>query len=164
MNAPVKSKPDLAALARASLVASEGSTDTAIDILAEQIATNKALQKSIAAEALDDAIRYNILIAHHYQRRVLHNAMVNGRESVRSLATGLTRTILDFPLLDGTKLRDASLDDLDRAIHRYRTQAENMNRTANWLVLIRNITPEQGMVGDVLDDATAQRLFEEAVQ
>lgn len=162
MNAPLKSELTLSGLAAEALSTASGKTDDAIAALVARLAKDKVARTAIASAAINDAIRNQVTIAHHNSRTNLMRAMLNGKESVRSLASGLTRTILDFPLLDGTKLRDASTADLDAAIHRYRTQADTMNRTANWLVLVRNLTPAQGRVGDVVDDATAQRLFEEA--
>jgi hypothetical protein len=151
----------LSALATKYLAEAGGSREDAISNLVVRLAKDKKAREAIAADAIQDAIRYRVTVAHLHSRGNLMRALTNGKDQVKSLATGLMRMALDFPLYDGTLLREATVADLDRAIDGYRKQAKTMNGYANWLSAIRELTPEGTKVGDAVDNATAQKLLEE---
>lgn len=162
MNAPFTQKPDLQSLAREALAKAEGKTDEAIKILDRRLRRDSALRQSLIEEAVRSAAKLAIVTSHHIERFAVVQGLKFGRAAVKSLATGLTRTILDYPLLDGTKLRDATHAELDRAIQDYATKASTNAHRARWLSAIRDLVPVQGKVSDVVDDDTAHRLWQEA--
>lgn len=65
----------------------------------------------------------------------------------------LARSLLDFPLPGGLRLRDARRDDLLGAAKFYRAQAVDMASKANWLESIAERVGRK-QVGKVFDDDT----------
>ena len=162
MTIHTQTRIDLYSLAREALSEAEGNTNDATRLLDRRLTKDKALRLQIIEQAIREATRHAAVTAHHINRAQLVAAVKSGREQVRSLATGMARTILDFPLLDGTKLRDATHDDLSRAITDYSTKSREMAHRASWLTAIMAVTPVQGKVSDTVDDDTALRLWKEA--
>ena len=69
------------------------------------------------------------------------------------------RTLLDFPLPNGVKLRDAKKGDLEEAARFYREQAEDMAAKAQWLDAIAAKVGRK-KVASVFDADALQRLRE----
>lgn len=65
----------------------------------------------------------------------------------------LGRSLLDFPLPGGMRLRDARKDDLLGAVKFYRSQAVDMAAKASWLEAIAERVGRK-QVGNVFDDET----------
>ncbi|MCZ4500998.1 MAG: hypothetical protein JWQ74_3553 [Marmoricola sp.] len=164
MNAPLNHKHDLPSLAREALSKADGKTEDAIAILDARLKKDSELRKTLISEAVLEAARQSISIAHRNDRAAIVRSVGSSRAAVEALAGGIMRGLLDFPLMDGTKLRDASKDDLAPAISHYQSQAATMTHRARWLVAIEKLVPAQGRVGDVVDEATAVKLYEEAGQ
>lgn len=167
MNAPADHTITLLSLAREALAQAEGKTEDAVAILDKRLKRNKDLRLQLLAQAVKDAAKTAVSLAHRSERATILRTIVTRHETdpqgpVKALARMWTRSLLDFPLLDGTKLREATRDDLDRAIHHYRSQADTMSKRAAWLTAIAEHVPAQGCVGDVVDDELAQRLASEA--
>ena len=167
MNAAVKHEVSLFGLAQETLSSVDGKTEEAIALLDQKLSKDSNLRKAVISEAVKEASKTAISLVHRIDRATIMRAIarpvaLNGKEGVRSLAAGLARSLLDFPLLDGTKLRDAGKEDLGRAIAHYQSQADTMAHRARWLAAVDLLVPAEGRVGDVLDDAGADRLFQEA--
>ena len=66
--------------------------------------------------------------------------------------------VLDFPLAGGLKLRDATKEQVLEAAARYRSQASDHTKKAKWLESIAALVKPNRLVGDCVDEKTAEKL------
>ena len=156
---PISAPATLADIARKELAAAGGSKSAAIAALTARIENEFVLREQIAEEAINMAIIATTGSAIRHERGAILQAVGAGREGVKALATGIMRTTLDMPLMDGTKLRDATSETLLTAIKHYRDQASRMTSMGNFLAVILTKLPKNKVVGDVLNDAAANDLW-----
>lgn len=162
MNAPVTDLTQFSALCRRALDEADGDVRQAVEIFSGWVAKDKMLRNSVVSAVFSLAGKSQISGHNRHDRATISKAADSGRASVEALATGMTRTLLDFPLIGGKKLRDANRDDLGAAIETYRKQADTNIHRAKWLTAIADMTPKQGVVSDVLDEDKALELWESA--
>lgn len=174
MNAPIKHEADIYALAREALAKCDGNTGEAAKLLDKRLLRDKALRMSIIEQAVSVAVTDAARRAHIANRYCVVSAMKrravrqeqqpvkNGATPSAAIAfsNAMTRTILDFPLTDGTPLRDAGREHLERALTHYRKQANSMNARANFFARILEMLPENKTVGQALDAETVQAAWD----
>lgn len=152
----------LGALARESLDKASGDTTAATEALVARLLSSKALLRAVIANAVADAVSYRVEMSMRTRRRDIVAATTGpGRAGVVSLARGLTMALLDMPLANGVRLRDASRAQVVEQATRYERQAADMGRKARWLTIIAQSTPPDRKVGEVLTDARAAELWNE---
>lgn len=117
MNATAHPTVSLTSLAQEALSANDGKTEAAVTALNKRLGRDKNLRLAVVAQAVAEAARTTVSLIHRRQRAEIVRSlptMGQSREAVTALASGMARSLLDFPLLDGTKLRDATRDDLTK--------------------------------------------------
>jgi hypothetical protein len=76
----------------------------------------------------------------------------------------ITRSLLDYPLRDGTKLKDATREAIVADAKHLEAQANTMSQRAKWLQLIAQSVGDGKRCGDVVSEDRARELLEEARQ
>jgi hypothetical protein len=164
MTIQTQMKVSLGSLANQCLAEADGNTALAVNLMAQAFA-----RPDITATLIDDAVKQAlsqaISDAHCASRAAIIRQVMNpdGRAAVKAFANGMARTLLDFPLLDGTPLGRATRAQVEAALHTYRTQADEMNHRANWLQLILARVPVSGTVADVVSADQVKALWEQAL-
>lgn len=95
--------------------------------------------------------------------RANHRAMAaaTDRATVKSLGAALARPLLDFVLIDGTILREATATQVETSGQHFVTQGVMMTHLSRFLTAIRTAMDAEKPVGESVDEPTARRLFEE---
>lgn len=82
---------------------------------------------------------------------------------VHALARGNAAMLMDFPLMDGTPLRNASKDAVRTNAEAYYEQADDMRWKSRWLALVAAKLPDgKKTVGQVLSEESLNKLRAEA--
>lgn len=162
-SAATQPEPDitLGQLARDYLSKHDGQTDAAVEALTKALLRDKPLLRSIIKAALHDAVSYRVEASLRTDRRQIMRTAGQSRDGVIALANGLSRALLDMPLANGLRLREASRTQVLEQASRYDGLAKDMGRKARWLELIGQSIPDGKTVGDVMDDARAAELWME---
>lgn len=84
------------------------------------------------------------------------------RSRVVALSSGTAASLLNFTINGGTRLGDAVVEDLEQAIHFYRSQSQDMGIKAAWLSLIRERLPEGKTVKQAFKEKQLAALKREA--
>lgn len=82
------------------------------------------------------------------------------RASAQGAIAVIASSLLDMPLSDGTLLRDATRFEVIEAAERYHKLSSTMAHRARWLSAIAERVPDGKRIGDAINDAVAQELFE----
>ena len=166
MNALTETKPiTLAALAREALQDANGLKSDAVNALEDRLAKDKTLRRSIVADAVETAIKVSVNLETLAQRSRVAQAAQRaglGQASVQALATGMASSLLDYPMSDGTPLREADRDRIATTRDHAASRAKTLAHRARFLSAVHDLVPVQGVAGDVLDDTQAQELWEKA--
>lgn len=143
---------------RADGVASEAIAS--LSLILSQDDVRVSIAEQVIKEAAVSAIRRELL----NDRASVMRAAANGatRASVVALASGISRSILDFPLSDGTKLRHATRADVERQVARYQSMASEITKRAAWLVAILDAMGDAATVGDAISDDVAIEIYRSA--
>lgn len=77
------------------------------------------------------------------------------------LGAALARPMLEFPLQNGTMLKDAFGVQLDESARQFGLQGQTMLHWSRWLLAVRTKVAEGKTVGECVDELTARTLYEE---
>jgi hypothetical protein len=152
----------LAQLARAALRKADGNTTTATATLTRRLLRSPAVLRTVIEAAVLDAVQYRVEAAMRTDRAQILRVTTSGRGAVVALANGISRAILDMPLANGLRLRDALREQVIEQADRYAAIAEDTGHKARWLTLIGQSMPAKKTVGQVMTDERAAELYEEA--
>lgn len=156
--------PDLRSLARDALTKSRGNTKRATDNLTLLLEEDKALLRAIVSDAIQIAAYYTVNHAMRHKRAAVVVSAEQSRSGVVALASGISASLLDFPLAGGLRLRNATASEVAEQIDRYDAIGRDVRRKARWLRLIVQSVPPNKKVGDVISDDRAQELWNEAAK
>ena len=131
----------------------------AVQSVIRTLQADRLLFESVVAHAVEEQIAVNVESAKRSRRAHIFRAADRGVAAI--LANGFRAMLLDMPLADGTKLRDADHALVLHQVALYETQARDMDHKARWLKLIGDRVPLGRTVGEVVSDAEAQKLWDE---
>jgi hypothetical protein len=96
--------------------------------------------------------------------RARHRAMAaaGDKESIKSLGAALAQPLLDFVMMDGTPLRDATIAQVEASEQHFGAQGRTMLHISRFLAAVRTGMDDDKTVGESIDEETARRLFDEA--
>lgn len=149
-------------IAREYLHSADGDTLLATERLSARLREDKPLRDAIvedaimafAATAVDDQMRAE-------RRAVWAEAgrATKPKTPISALANGISRALLDFPLRNGKRLRDATREEVLEQASAYGASARDTAFKARWLTLIGQRVDEGRKVGECIseDDAFAMR-------
>lgn len=155
----------LYALAKDALAQHDNDTDKAEEYLFEMLTNSPSLLRTLVRGAVRTAVSENVTKVITNQRRTVFDsaaAAKAGRARSEALARGVESMLLDMPLSDGTRLRDATRFEVLETAERYQKQADTQSHRARWLQAIAAIIPDGRRVGDVLDEKKAFELYSDA--
>lgn len=84
------------------------------------------------------------------------------KQQAMNHAAVMATCLMDWPLVDGKKIRDATVADLDYSAARYEQNAQTQALRARLLRKIQAKLPEGKKVAQVLTETDLQALYEEA--
>lgn len=157
--------PTLYALAVDVLTEFSNDADAAEETLYERLQSSPALLRSLVRGAVRTAVNANVARVLGTQRRSAFNsikAAQAGRARAEALAKGISSALLDMPLADGTRLRDATRFEIMAAIDRYQKASDTMAHRARWLSAIVAILPDGRRCGDIISEKKAMQLYKSA--
>lgn len=166
-------------LARKAMTASGGNIAEAAAAMNEALRDDEGLRTSLieaALEALNFNAAYKLMRSErtamldevarptpNWTPGAAKGATSRSKTSVAALVPGITRTLLDFPLAGGLKLRDARLEDVARQASIYMTQGNEMLRRGRWMAAISAALPDhEATVGECLSAEDLERIQKEA--
>jgi hypothetical protein len=85
-----------------------------------------------------------------------------GRRAALAFAQGVGLDLFDFPLADGTRLRDATGMQVAEMAARYAKTRDDAAKKSAWLSAIAERVPPSARVSDVLTLVDVTKLFQEA--
>lgn len=152
----------LPGLARQALDLNDGNTELATDWLAEKVMKDPILLRIVINEAVRAASSTHIEEAMRHKRRSILRATTGSKGAVVALSTGWTAAILDMPLANGIRLRDATKAQVIDQAQRYAATAQDAGHKARWLSAIADAVPAGKRVGEVLSDEAAAKMYKAA--
>lgn len=166
--------PTLRRLARLHLNGADGNIEIACRSLHAELAEDDDLLSSIIDEAVEAASLYDARMCQQDDRRSIINgalaqlraasASTTGKEQTEALKRFMQRAVLDFPLFDGTKLRDAKREQVLESAEFYGKIAATNAQREKWLRSIAKITPAGKRVGDVVSEDKARALLQQSTE
>jgi hypothetical protein len=158
-------KPDLHEIAREYLLDAGGDVASATRRLIRRLDDDAELRAAIATAAVEYYAASIVEDEMRAERRAVWaeaGRTNRPKTSVTALANGIRRSLLDFPLAGGKRLRDATRDEVIEQAQLYAAQARDMGFKARWLELIGARVDDGRTVGECLTEADALALREEA--
>lgn len=151
----------LAKLAREALAANDGDTTVATESLVSRFANDIDLLRAIIRDVVMTAVDARVEHAMRNKRAAIINATTGDRGAVVALATGWLACLLDMPLANGLKLRNATRQQVLEQAGRYAATAKDATHKSRWLTAIAQSVTGDRTVGDVMSDQRAAELFRE---
>lgn len=156
----------LSYLATQYLQEHDGDTEEAISALIEELERNKSLLAKVARQAIEDAVRNYVTLAHRNKRAAIINSIkphpVDLSGAVKNLVKEHRSMLLDFPLAGGVKLRDATREQVLEQAENYGKTERDASRKRVWLQSIAKFLKPKQIVGKFITEDRAIKLFEEA--
>ena len=162
---PSEAPPTLYQLAVGALADNANNADIAEEFVFSLLLNDQALLRSLVRSAVKSAVTTNVGKAIRNQREVIFDkarAAAHGKRIALAHIESVKSSFLDFPLADGTRLRDATRVEVLEAVARYEKQSETMAHRARWLRALADIVPAGRRIGDFIDEGKAKELFEKA--
>jgi hypothetical protein len=155
----VKYRATVHELIRNALAETAGDEAAAVSILVDQALEDVDYVREIFSLAVQAMNRHDRSSKRGSVRRAA--SMGSSATSTRALGTALARPLLEFPLQDGTSLKDAYAPQIDRAAHQFGQQGSTMMHLSRWLLSVHTRMAEDKPVGESLDELTIRQLFDE---
>lgn len=159
-------------LARQALEDSDGMVEEATAALMAQVLKDRKLLQAVLQDAVETAATTLVTGAMRKDREAIQNSFrsgatkprIEGATMVAVVAESMIRSLLDYPLAGGVRLRDATRDLVERQAEIHGRLADNNKKKAKWFTAIAAAIPEGARVGDVLTEARVDELYTEAFQ
>lgn len=136
----------------------EGDEDQAIDFCVDTARRDSEYVREIFALAIQAMSKDGRSTARRRARVAISSA---DRESVRELSTSLARPMLDFPLQDGTILKNATAEQVAKSGEQFGAQGRTMVHISRWLSAVHVRMDKTRKVAETIDELTARNLFDE---
>ena len=159
----------LSAMAREALDDADNDVAKASEALKARLLTRPEVLDRIITEVVSVAVSTRVGGAMRSERRAIILGSMRqigggGRDAVRALSAVVGRSILDFPLAGGVRLRDATREQVIEQAALYERFAADQAHKARWLNAIAADVPPGAVVGTAITEARAAALLEETNQ
>ena len=148
--------PSLYELARQELSEADNDVRVASDRLVESITSNENLLRATIRQVVEEAARTVTGSVMRSERFAIFHAATRspqaGRAAVAALAGGIATSLLDFPLANGIRLRDATREQVEAQAGLYSASAADANRKAAWLRAVASKMGGAAKVADALKE------------
>lgn len=147
----------------------DGRISEARAALLADLSGDKKLLAAVVTEAIASAIGHTMHgLATSHRNKIFKAATTPasaGRANVIALATGMEAAMMDWPLANGLKLRNATRADLLDSIERYSAQAGALQTRAVWLEHVLQSLPDDDItVGERLSEERLKELYGEVAK
>ena len=159
--ATLADQPSVAETARECLEKAGGDVRAAVPLMLERVRKNRALRDALTEPLLSDACYGAIRNECRIQRRDVWTPPNYSKGGNGARVIALATSLLDFPLLGGMRLADATREQVQKSAEFYASQSADMGHKARWLQLIAQSVPDEKRVADVLDEARLAELRRE---
>jgi hypothetical protein len=166
---PAAPAASLRALAESYLRAAEGDTVKAVARLTARLVEDRATLARLLSDIIREAAGVVVEERLRHERASIieaarANAGPSGMTKARAEAKArvFAQMLLDFPLANGLRLRDATRADVLAQAENYAAIAADTRVKAVWLRAVAEATPEGVTVGSALSEARVAELFQEA--
>ena len=159
-NAEQSPHEKISVIARKALASSEGDLSKATEKMEKAVRANPTLFNELMWPLVHDACYDKLRSLVRTDREKIWTAPNYTQGGNGRRLHALASTLLDFPLPNGKRMRDASKADLVEAATFYGTQAKDMSHKARWLDAIAARVGRK-KVGDVLSAEQLAKLQEE---
>jgi hypothetical protein len=158
--------PDLYELARNALVDLDGNVPAAIEDVISAITGSENLLQIVIRQTVEKAVESVVGSVMRTDRAMIYQAHTRspsaGRKAVAALAGGIARSIFDFPLAGGVKLRDATREQVEKQADLYAAFAKDQATKATWLREIANRMGHAAKVSDALKESDVEAILHRA--
>lgn len=134
----------------------DGNVETASEALAEALSNDRLTFVQIVGSEIENIAKMYAARSNCAERALVMSRSFGPARAV-ALAQGMARTLMDFPLVGGIKLSDATGAEVKAQSARYKATADDMAHKYRWLQAVAAKVPDASRVGDVLtaDEVTA---------
>lgn len=144
----------LAYLARQHLAAAGGDIRIASGRLSLLLEEDDDIRSAVIDAALSDALRMHLERAHRQERAAIFSQTPQRipapKTNIGALANVAARTLMEFPLAGGKRLRDASREEVEEQSVLYLTTGADMARKGTWLRRIAERLDPGQIVADAM--------------
>lgn len=158
---PVISLP---ALARAALERNDNCIRMATSYLTKALMDDEDLLERVLLEVVSLASSELVSNSIYAQRRAIQSGIsrpnINGKIATQAMAENTVRSIMDWPIADGLRLRDATRDQIEKQRDIHAEIARTNASKANWFAMIADAMPDEGTVGEHLTEDRVLAFFE----
>lgn len=160
-NSGTKDEVTLSGLAERAYREADGDIAEAVAVMSDLLIVDDDIRISLIRDAVEMVAATSVRRQMLSERSSIVRHAVSGqtRANVSALAAGVARSLLDFPLSDGTPLRMASRSQVERQEAMYASQAAELGNRARWLRAILARMGSAEKVGDAIDEDTALALY-----
>lgn len=156
--------PSIYALAKEALTASNNETEAATELLFDRLQSDAKLLRTLISgivRSMSGASVGNVI--RHQRSAAFESAIVlSNKAKAGALASVMSSALLDIPLSDGTRLRDATKVEILETADRWDKQAQTMAHRVRFLRAVGNALPAGKRCGDVLTEKKAVEIFKKA--
>lgn len=149
----------LSGLARETLAQCNGDHADARRKLLSRLLTDRKLLATVLEPIIASALHDKLGSLQGNARH--HITKSQGKNAVAALADGIARSLMDFPLAGGLRLRDASREQVAAQAQIYQDNADTMGHRARWLALVAQSLPDGKTVGSTMSEERLAELFEQ---
>jgi hypothetical protein len=140
----------------------DGDLEKIRSYLTGRLKNDVKLRAAVVEHELAAAIREGVnRVRQHTRRSIITNVARNGRsgrDNVLALASATNLVMMNFPIVGGKKLQDATRAEVADTAEHYATMAATHNQRARWFRAIAQAMPDEKMT--VADALTEDRLVE----
>ena len=151
----------ISSLARRALVEANGDTAKATAAVLSRLGAEPDLLRALVRDAVTDAVGMHVESSMRRKRATIINHASRGPATITALAASTVRSMLDFPIAGGLRLRFATRAQVLEQADGYAKSAKTATHNARFLQAVAKITPVGKCVGDVLNEASADKLYRE---
>lgn len=149
-------------LAREELAKNGNNADMAEESLFGRLSDDPALLRALARYAVRQAVNVSVASVLGNQRAKSFasiESVQRAKEGAKALARGIKSALLDMPLADGMRLRDATVIEIAATAERWEKVSSTMAHRARWLRSIEEVLPPGRRCGDILTERKAAEMF-----
>jgi hypothetical protein len=154
--------PTLNSLAREALALHDNDVIAAREYLYEKLSSDPSLLRALIDYVVRTNAGVSVASVIVNQRSKAFNSVegaARNRANAKAFASVISSALLDMPLSNGMRLKDATQFEITETADRWEKQAVTMTHRARWLRLIAQSIPPGKRCGDVLTEKQAVALY-----
>lgn len=142
-------------IAKQCLEEADGDWEQAAQLMEARVLNDDALYKEVALPLIKRAVWALVRGASRKKRQTFFSNRRVGKDTTTGIKAVAAMNWLDYPLMGGQKLGDATREDLQKNIEKHVSDAKENEKKANWLSRIQS-----GVVTVVRDSLSSDKIAE----